>query len=206
MCAARAESLAFALIVLSAESYYAAEMQSSPRAIAYRRVSTEQQADSGLGLEAQQASGSAAANRIGLTLAETFSDAGISGSLAIEARPVLLDAVAAVGHAGSAEELAARPWSQVQPWLAHDDAFLLADLLRARADCGRGSGAAAAWVTAQLARPRDELDPPPLLTGGDLLAAGVPAGRTMGEMLTQLRALQLDGKIATREAALEWVK
>ena len=118
----------------------------------------------------------------------------------------LLDAVAAVGHAGSAEELAARPWSQVQPWLAHDDAFLLSDLLRARADCGRGSGAAAAWVTAQIARPRDELDPPPLLTGGDLLAAGVPAGRAMGEMLARLRSMQLDGKIATREAALEWVK
>ena len=118
----------------------------------------------------------------------------------------LLDAVAAVGHAGSAEELATRPWSQVQPWLAHDDAFLLADLLRARADCGRGSGAAAAWVTAQIARPRNELDPPPLLTGGDLLAAGVPAGRAMGEMLARLRALQLDGQIVTREAALEWVK
>jgi tRNA nucleotidyltransferase/poly(A) polymerase len=118
----------------------------------------------------------------------------------------LLDAVAAVGHAGSAEELAARPWSQVQPWLAHEDAFLLADLLRARADCGRGSGSAAAWVTAQIARPRNELDPPPLLTGGDLLAAGVPAGRTMGEMLARLRSMQLDGQIATREAALEWVK
>ena len=118
----------------------------------------------------------------------------------------LVDAVAALGNAVGAEELARRKWSEVQPWLAHDDAFLLADLLRARADCGRGSAAAAAWVTAQLARPRDELDPPPLLTGGDLLAAGVPAGRTMGEMLTQLRALQLDGKIATREAALEWVK
>ena len=118
----------------------------------------------------------------------------------------LVDAVAALGNAVGAEELARRKWSEVQPWLAHDDAFLLADLLRARADCGRGSAAAAAWVTAQLARPRDELDPPPLLTGGDLLAAGVPAGRTMGEKLTQLRALQLDGKIATREAALEWVK
>ncbi|MCX7414757.1 MAG: CCA tRNA nucleotidyltransferase [Planctomycetia bacterium] len=118
----------------------------------------------------------------------------------------LLDAVAALGHAGSAEELASRPWSQVQPWLAHDDAFLLADLLRARADCGRGSGSAAAWVTAQIARPRDELDPPPLLTGGDLLAAGVPAGRAMGEMLARLRSMQLDGQIVTREAALEWVK
>ncbi|MEI7781221.1 MAG: CCA tRNA nucleotidyltransferase [Planctomycetota bacterium] len=119
----------------------------------------------------------------------------------------LVDAVAALGHATeAAEELARRKWSLVQPWLAHDDAFLLADLLRARADCGRGSGAAAAWVTAQLARPRDELDPPPLLTGSDLLAAGVAAGRSLGEMLAQLRALQLDGQITTREAALEWLK
>ena len=86
------------------------------------------------------------------------------------------------------------------------DGATIADLLRARADCGRGSGAAAAWVTAQLARPRDELDPPPLLTGSDLLAAGVPAGRTMGEMLARLRSMQLDGQIVTREAALEWVK
>ena len=99
-------------------------------------------------------------------------------------------------------DAAGRPWSEVQPWLAHEDAFLLADLLRARADCGRGSGATAAWVTAQIARPREELDPPPLVTGADLLAAGVAAGPTMGATLARLRALQLDGVIATREQAL----
>lgn len=95
-----------------------------------------------------------------------------------------------------------RPWSEVQPWLAHEDAFLLADLLRARADCGRGDAATAAWVTAQIARPRHELDPPPLVTGADLLAAGVVAGPAMGAALARLRALQLDGVIATREEAL----
>ena len=68
----------------------------SKRAIAYLRVSTEQQADSGLGLEAQQASVNAAAARMKLQLAQTFVDAGTSGSLAIEDRPVLLDAVAAL--------------------------------------------------------------------------------------------------------------
>ena len=99
-------------------------------------------------------------------------------------------------------DVAGRPWSEVQPWLAHEDAFLLADLLRARADCGRGSVATAAWVTAQIARPREELDPPPLVTGPDLLAAGVAAGPAMGATLARLRALQLDGVIATREQAL----
>ena len=116
----------------------------------------------------------------------------------------LLDAVAAIGQA-AAGELAARPWSQVQPWLAHDDAFLLADLLRARADAGRGDAAAAAWVTAQLERPREEIDPPPLLTGRDLMAAGVPQGKAVVEMLAALRAKQLDGEIVSREAAVEWV-
>jgi site-specific DNA recombinase len=68
----------------------------SARAIGYVRVSTEQQADSGLGLEAQQASIAGAALRLGLELTRRFEDAGTSGALAIEDRPVLLDAVAAL--------------------------------------------------------------------------------------------------------------
>ncbi|MEI6240070.1 MAG: CCA tRNA nucleotidyltransferase [Planctomycetia bacterium] len=99
-------------------------------------------------------------------------------------------------------DVAVRPWAEVQPWLAHEDAFLLADLLRARADCGRGGAATAAWVTAQIARPRAELDPPPLVTGADLIAAGVAAGPALGAALARLRALQLNGEIATRDEAL----
>ena len=118
----------------------------------------------------------------------------------------LLDALAALGDGDSSESLASRPWSQVQPWLAHDDAFLLADLMRARAAGGRGKSDAAAWVTAQIARPRAELDPPPLLTGRDLMAAGVPEGKAVGEMLAGLRARQLDGEITSRDAALAWVR
>lgn len=66
------------------------------RAIGYIRVSTEQQAESGLGLDAQQASIDVAASRLGVELSRTFVDAGTSGKLAIEDRPVLLDAVAAL--------------------------------------------------------------------------------------------------------------
>ena len=95
-------------------------------------------------------------------------------------------------------------WSQLQPWLAHDAAFLLADVLRARAACGHGSAAAAGWVTAKLQMPKEQIDPPPLVTGNDLLAVGVPAGRAMGQVLAALRALQLDGRITTPDAAMEW--
>ena len=113
----------------------------------------------------------------------------------------LWDAVAALGGEAAAT-LRSRPWSSVQPWLAHDQAAALADVLRARAACGRGEPAAAAWITEQVARPRAELDPPPLVTGDDLLAAGVPPGKAVGAALARIRGLQLDGAIATRAEAL----
>jgi DNA invertase Pin-like site-specific DNA recombinase len=67
--------------------------QTARRAIGYVRVSTDQQAESGLGLDAQEAAIAAAASRLGLDLVRLFTDAGVSGKLAIEDRPVLLDAV-----------------------------------------------------------------------------------------------------------------
>ena len=48
------------------------------RAIAYLRVSTEKQVDSGLGLKAQRASVTAAAARLHLPLGAVFTDAGMS--------------------------------------------------------------------------------------------------------------------------------
>lgn len=63
------------------------------RAVAYRRVSTVEQADSGLGLEAQQTLIASAALRLNLSVVETFTDAGLSGSLGIEQRPGLADAL-----------------------------------------------------------------------------------------------------------------
>jgi tRNA nucleotidyltransferase/poly(A) polymerase len=95
-----------------------------------------------------------------------------------------------------------RPWSAVQPWLADPRAVRLADLLRARATSGLGNGADAAWVTAQLARPAAEIDPPPLLSGADLLALGIPAGPAIGDLLHRLRRLQLDGGITSRDQAV----
>lgn len=62
-------------------------------AIGYVRVSTEEQGRSGLGLDAQRDAIRSTAERLGLELAGTFEDAGLSGKLGLEDRPGLLDAV-----------------------------------------------------------------------------------------------------------------
>lgn len=71
-----------------------------PRAIIYLRVSTDEQAESGLGLEAQLSACRAAADRLGLAIASTFQD-DASGGLPLERRPGLVDAIAALGPGDS---------------------------------------------------------------------------------------------------------
>jgi DNA invertase Pin-like site-specific DNA recombinase len=97
---ARARVYASASVTARAAGYACASepplTASSGRGIAYLRVSTESQADSGLGLEAQQTAIESAAARLGLTLAQTFTDAGVSGGLALEQRPALLAALDAI--------------------------------------------------------------------------------------------------------------
>lgn len=66
------------------------------QAVGYRRVSTEEQAKSGLGLEAQDAAIREAAVRRGIELAAVFTDAGESGSLDVDRRPGLQAALAAM--------------------------------------------------------------------------------------------------------------
>ncbi|MFA4845406.1 MAG: hypothetical protein WC654_02520 [Patescibacteria group bacterium] len=46
----------------------------------------------------------------------------------------------------------------------------------------------------------------PLLSGNDILAAGIPAGPKVRLWLDGIRDLQLDGTLMTREAALAWLK
>jgi len=71
-------------------------MATTNRAYGYLRVSTDAQADSGLGLEAQRSAITAAAARLGLDLGDVFTDAGLSGALELEDRPGLFAAVNAL--------------------------------------------------------------------------------------------------------------
>ncbi len=48
--------------------------------------------------------------------------------------------------------------------------------------------------------------PPPLLTGKDLIAMGIRPGPDMGELLRQVRDMQLEGELTDRAAAMAWVE
>jgi DNA invertase Pin-like site-specific DNA recombinase len=74
--------------------------------VAYIRVSTADQAESGAGLDAQRTTITAEAERRGWTIVEWFDDEGISGGQAPDKRPGLTAAIDAV-ESGRAETLIA---------------------------------------------------------------------------------------------------
>jgi poly(A) polymerase len=47
---------------------------------------------------------------------------------------------------------------------------------------------------------------PPLITGEDVLALGLPPGPEVGRLLAEVRELQLQETLATRQEALDWVR
>ncbi|NLE39680.1 MAG: hypothetical protein GX621_16805, partial [Pirellulaceae bacterium] len=57
-----------------------------------------------------------------------------------------------------------------------------------------------------LRQPRETLDPPPLVTGDDLLAHGLSAGPLFGTLLSRLRDAQLDGEIKTKAEGMAMVE
>jgi poly(A) polymerase len=54
--------------------------------------------------------------------------------------------------------------------------------------------------------PAGEMRPPPLVSGHDLIALGHEPGPRFSEILHAVEEQQLDGALATREQALDWVR
>lgn len=77
-----------------------------------------------------------------------------------------------------------------------------------RADCLSSHGDLTNWRflrEKQRALPAAELKPAPLINGHDLLEAGYPQGPNIGVILRAVQDLQLEGTLATRPQALDWV-
>jgi tRNA nucleotidyltransferase/poly(A) polymerase len=91
------------------------------------------------------------------------------------------------------------PWPRLQRLLAHDGG---ADLVALAAASLPADDAGLARVRASMAQPASVWNPPPLVTGDDLIAAGIRAGRHFATLLDHLRDEQLEGRLTTRDAAL----
>lgn len=53
---------------------------------------------------------------------------------------------------------------------------------------------------------QEEIKPPPLLSGRDLIALGFEPGPQFGEILAAVSEAQLDGALGSKEAAIDWVR
>jgi poly(A) polymerase len=96
--------------------------------------------------------------------------------------------------------------SKLKPVLAHSGIGELLALHRADAlACGR-SVEHVEFCEAKLHEwSRNELEPPPLITGDDLRTLGLTPGPQFKQLLEAVRAAQLDGTVTTRDEALAMV-
>jgi len=103
-----------------------------------------------------------------------------------------------VDRIGDARSL---PFSALQPLLIHEG---IDELLALREACCPGAEEVD-YCRELLAQPREQLDPPPLLTGDDLKRHGIPPGPLYGRLLAAVRDAQLDGAIHGRDEAFALV-
>jgi tRNA nucleotidyltransferase/poly(A) polymerase len=110
-----------------------------------------------------------------------------------------------LGHHDSLRDARSKRWSQLQPVIIAEEVHELLTLGRAEALAGFDDLEEVEWCRSLLERPREELDPKPLVTGDDLKEHGVPPGPAYRRLLERVREAQLDGEIHDRTEALALV-
>jgi poly(A) polymerase len=103
-----------------------------------------------------------------------------------------------VEHRTAINAAAAMRWSKLQPLLVAEGIDDLLAIVEAASPAGFE---AAAHCRRLLSQPRETLDPPPLLTGNDLLASGIPSGPWYKMILDRIRDAQLDGEVRSKAEA-----
>jgi poly(A) polymerase len=112
------------------------------------------------------------------------------------------DATWFVAHQDRLTDAAKQRWSEVQPILVDSRAADLLKLIAAKQRVSDRPLDDVEFCRAKLAVPRDELDPPPLVTGKDLIDAGLKPGPMYSRLIADLRAAQLDQVIRTPAEAI----
>ena len=95
------------------------------------------------------------------------------------------------------------PLHQLKPILADPRHKLLIDISKA-VDAGASSAPdAARWIEHYLSDTTEQqLNPQPLVSGGDIESLGVPKGPVFAKLLQEVRRAQLDEEVGTREEGL----
>ena len=96
-------------------------------------------------------------------------------------------------------------WPQLQRLLISDGIEELLQLHEALAMARGNDFDSVNYCRGLLAMPAGELDPPPLITGDDLIAHGVARGREYHTLLEAVRDAQLSKSISSRAEALALV-
>lgn len=98
------------------------------------------------------------------------------------------------------------PWPKLQRLMISPDIRELIELHRAIAVARREATDDFTFCEEVLAKPPEELNPKPLLSGDDLIAHGLRPGKHFQGLLEAVRNAQLEGKVRTREEALKLVE
>jgi poly(A) polymerase len=97
--------------------------------------------------------------------------------------------------------------AQLKRLLAHPWSTALRNLLRARLLSEGGSLAPVEFLEEFLARtPVEQLNPPPLISGADLIALGLTPGPRFEVILNSVRDAQLSGDLSSRDDAQEMAR
>lgn len=94
------------------------------------------------------------------------------------------------------------PWPQLQRLLISEGIQDLLNLHQAIAEAAGRDASHVDFCRGRLELPSEELNPPPLLTGDDLIRHGIPQGKIYKTLLDQVRDAQLEKTIVSREEAL----
>lgn len=110
-------------------------------------------------------------------------------------------------HRSALHNLAARPLHDIKPLLHHSCSQLLLAINDAAANAAGTVSDDSNWARRFLStQTPDQLNPPPLISGYDVAAAGIPPGPKMRLLLQQIRNAQLDEIIGTHATALQFLQ
>lgn len=107
-------------------------------------------------------------------------------------------------HQHDLDEAQSLPVAQLKRLLSHPWSGNLIALARAGVQAARTDSAAIDFVERyRRETPPDEINPPPLISGNELIALGLSPGPRFQELLEQVRDAQLNREIATQQEAID---